>query len=278
MANYIKGKVVIITGSAGGFGLITAKKIAEMGGIPIISDLKSEKVDAAVKEIEQSGGKVFGMTCDVTQLEQMNSLVRATVKKFGRVDVLINNAGTMPLAFWEDHKIAYDAWNQCIDVNLKGTMNGVISVYDQMLEQGGGQVVFMSSIYGNFPVQGSAIYQATKVGIRYLANSLRTEAAGKIKVSTINPTGVFGTDLMGGVLNPEAGSGMHGLNWPLNLERGKQRTDGTLPPEASDVNDIQYMRITPEELVDSIIHVINQPMGINISDITVRASNETYLL
>ena len=100
---------------------------------------------------------------------------------FGGVDILVNNAGTMPLAFYEDHAIASEAWDRCIDVNIKGVLNGIMAVYDTMIGQGQGHVVNLSSIYGNAGVAGSAVYSATKSAVNELSNSLRLESQGKLK-------------------------------------------------------------------------------------------------
>lgn len=278
MKNYVDGKVIIITGSAAGFGFATAKKLAALGGIPIISDLNEEAIKKAVAEIKADGGYAGGFKCDVTKYDDVKALVAYTVENFKKVDVLVNNAGTMPLAFWADHEKAMHPWETCIDVNLKGSMYGVAAVNDLMYKQGFGHVIFLASVMANYPVQGAAVYQATKIGVRYFANCLRIEAKGKIKVTTVNPTGVNSTNLMGTVVNLDAGRGCHGAENIENIERRRQRLAGELPPGASDLESVQNMTISADEMADSIVYCINQPLGVNISEITVRASNETYCI
>ncbi len=89
---------------------------------------------------------------------------------------MINNAGIMPLAFFSDHAEAHAAWLRCIDINIKGVLNGQVAAYDTMIEQGRGHIVNVSSIYGNFPVTGAAVYGATKAAVNFLSESLRVEA------------------------------------------------------------------------------------------------------
>src|SRR5580700_10816710 len=108
----------------------------------------------------------------------MTGLAALAVETYSAIDVLVNNAGIMPLAFFADHSAASEAWDRCIDVNLKGVLHGISAVYDQMIAQGRGHVVNISSIYGNAGVEGAGVYSATKAAVTALSDSLRVEAAG----------------------------------------------------------------------------------------------------
>src|SRR3990167_3590209 len=160
--------------------------------------------------VTEAGGTASAKKTDVTDLAAMKALVQHAVDRHGVIDVMINNAGIMPLAFFADHEAAVPAWSKCIDINIKGVMNGIVAAYDPMMAQGRGHVINISSIYGNYPVLGAAVYGATKSAVNFLSESLRVEAAGKIKVTIIKPTGVPGTGLGAGVLNPEAITGILG--------------------------------------------------------------------
>jgi NADP-dependent 3-hydroxy acid dehydrogenase YdfG len=208
----------------------------------------------------------------------MEQLAARAVDEFGAIDVMVNNAGTMPLAFFADHATAADAWDRCIDVNFRGVLNGIGAVHDQMISQGRGQVVVISSIYGNHAVAGSAVYSATKAAVNILADALRQESQGRIKVTVVRPTGVLGTGLGATVSNPAALSGIVGANEPAFMESVTRFYGGDLPAAQADPDDIAYWAITPEELVDQIVYTIDQPWGISIGDITVRASGEHYVL
>jgi NADP-dependent 3-hydroxy acid dehydrogenase YdfG len=183
----------------------------------------------------------------------------------------------MPLAYFADHEQAWQQWHRVIDINIKGVVNGISAVYDQMIGQGRGHVVNISSIYGNAGVAGSGVYSATKAAVAVLSDSLRNEAKGKIKVTTVKPTGVLGTNLGSGVVNGAAIMGIVGSRGESYLQSMTAFANGTLAAEQTDVDSVQYWLITPEDLAEAVVHVIDQPWGISISDITVRASGEDYI-
>jgi NADP-dependent 3-hydroxy acid dehydrogenase YdfG len=157
-------------------------------------------------------------------------------------------------------------------------MNGSVAVYDQMMAQGRGHLINLSSIYGNHPVVGSAVYGATKAAVNYFSESLRVETRGKIKVTIIKPTGVNTTGLGGTVVNATAGIGIMGQNAAEALGDYAQMRDGTIAPEKLDAESIAYSQLGPEHIADAIIHAINQPWGVSIGDITVRAAADAYIL
>jgi NADP-dependent 3-hydroxy acid dehydrogenase YdfG len=146
-----------------------------------------------------------------------------------------------------------------------------------MIDQGRGQVVNISSIYGNAGLEGAGVYSATKAAVDAISNSLRVEAQGRIKVTTVKPTGILGTNLASWVVNDEAIVGLvgqKGLQFAENIRNVQQ---GALRPEQMDVNSVEYWLITPEDLVNAVVHVIDQPWGINLGEVTVRASGENYV-
>ena len=278
MRNYVKDKVIIVTGAASGFGRLVSEKTAGLGGKLVCADVNAEQLDTVTANIASSGGVAEGFVADVTQLDQMTALAQLATQRFGRIDVLVNNAGIMPLAFYADHAQATEAWNRCIDINIKGVLNGILAVHDAMIAQGRGHIVNLSSIYGNFPVVGAGVYGATKAAVNFLSESLRMESQGKIKVTIVKPTGVPGTALGAGIVNQAAIVGILGHNAPRYLQTMQAHAAGELPPEYSDSNHIEYCALEPELLADQIVYAINQPWGVSIGDITVRASGEGYIL
>ena len=217
---------------------------------------------------------------DVTDRADVFGLADFAVESFGAIDVMVNNAGVMPLAFYADHAQAADAWDRCIDINFRGVLNGIMAVHDQMIAQGRGQVVNISSIYGNTPLAGSAVYTATKAAVNVLSETLRIESQGKIKVTVVKPTGVPGTNLGSGIVNGDAMIGILGQNAASFGEKAAVAWGPDDTPEKAamtDPEDIRYWAIAPEELADQVVYVIDQPWGISISDITVRASGDQYL-
>ncbi len=277
--NYVEGKVIVITGAGGGFGRILAEMTAAMGAKVVATDVDGAAATATADAVAAAGGDALACRADVTRRADLDDVVRAAVDRWGRVDVLVNNAGVMPLAFFSDHAAAAEAWDRAIDINVKGVVNGICAVYDQMIQQGRGHVVNLSSIYGNAGVAGSGVYSATKAAVRVLSDSLRVEAQGKIKVTVVRPTGVMGTGLAAGVVNQGAIVGLTGQHTAQFGERVQRLVSGAgLHPEETDVDDVRYWAITPEDLVRQIVYAIDQPWGVTINDITVRATGEDYVL
>ncbi|MEO8816285.1 MAG: SDR family oxidoreductase [Mycobacterium sp.] len=277
MSQHLQGKVVVVTGAGSGFGKLIAEKCAAGGARVVGVDIDSANLAAVFDKIRADGFAGTHRAADVTEMDQMKAVVQHAIATFGAVDVLVNNAGVMPLAYFADHESAWQKWHRAIDINIKGVVNGISAVYDQMIEQGRGHVVNISSIYGNAGVEGSGVYSATKAAVTVLSDSLRTEAKGKIKVTTVKPTGVFGTNLASGVVNGAAVMGIVGQRAGSFTEAMTAFGTGTLPAEQADVDSVKYWLITPDDLADAVVHVIDQPWGISISDITVRASGEDYI-
>jgi NADP-dependent 3-hydroxy acid dehydrogenase YdfG len=280
MSDHVSGKVIVVTGAASGFGRLVAEKVAARGARVVVADIDAEGAEAVAVAIRTAGGEAIHRGTDVTDRVEMAGLAALAVDTYAAIDVLVNNAGIMPLAFFSDHAAAAEAWDRCIDVNLKGVLHGITAVYDQMMAQGHGHIVNISSIYGNVPVVGSAVYSATKAAVNVMSESLRAESQGRIKVTVVRPTGVPGTGLGGSIVNGEAVVGLVGQNMDLFVERASAIFGGG-PPEAkaafTDPEKITYWAISPDELASQVVYVIDQPWGVSISDITVRASGEQYL-
>lgn len=273
--NYVEGKVIIITGASSGFGKLTAKRAAEMGGKIVLAARSEEKLKETVAEIKAAGGEATYIVTDVAKKDDVFAMAKFAVDTYGRIDVLVNNAGTMPLAFFSEHEQALDKWEQCIDISIKGTIFGISAVYDQMIKQGQGQVINVSSIYANFPVAGAGVYQVAKMGVQYLAESLRSECQGKIKVTTIKPTGFMKTNLSSSVVDQMAM--MPAVAGPLEI-LSNWVEEAPLRPDFHDINSMTYNDPDPQVLADNIIYAINQPWGVSIGDLTVRASGESFVI
>lgn len=273
--NYVEGKVIIITGASSGFGKLTAKRAAEMGGKIVLAARSEEKLKETVAEIKAAGGEASYIVTDVAKKDDVFAMAKFAVDTYDRIDVLVNNAGTMPLAFFSEHEQALDKWEQCIDISIKGTIFGISAVYDQMIKQGQGQVINVSSIYANFPVAGAGVYQVAKMGVQYLAESLRSECQGKIKVTTIKPTGFMKTNLSSSVVDQMAM--MPAVAGPLEI-LSNWVEEAPLRPDFHDINSMTYNDPDPQVLADNIIYAINQPWGVSIGDLTVRASGESFVI
>ena len=278
MTDHVTGKSIVITGAGGGFGRLVALKTAARGAKVTLGDINLAAAEAVAAEIRANGGAAQAVAVDVTKLAETKALVGKAIEAFGRIDVMINNAGIMPLAFISDHEAAYGAWERCIDVNIKGVLNGMIAAHDPMIAAGRGHVINLSSIYGNFPVTGAAVYGASKSAVNFLSESFRVEARGKIKVTIVKPTGVPATGLSGTIINPAAAVGIVAQN---ALEFGEMAAGieaGTFPAERLDPANIDYASLAPEHIADAVVHVIDQPWGVSIGDITIRAAGDHFIL
>lgn len=194
MENYIKDKVVIITGASSGMGEAAAKHLAELGATVVLGARRTEKIEKLAKDIQETGGKALSVTVDTTNLEQVKNLVDTAVQQFGRVDVIINNAGIMPLSPMDRINVA--EWNTMIDVNIKGVLNGIAAVLPYMKEQKFGQIINTSSVAGHKVFNGSAVYSATKYAVRALTEGLRMEVKQYNIRTTIVCPGAVKTELL----------------------------------------------------------------------------------
>jgi len=200
MSDNITGKVLVITGASSGMGAATARDLAALGAKVVLGARRADRLKALVKEITEAGGEAIAVPTDVTKLEDVQELVDTAKKTFGRVDVLFNNAGLMPLSPLESLRI--DEWDQMIDVNMKGTLYGIAAALPYMKEQKSGQVINVSSVYGHIVVATGAVYCATKHAVRAISEGLRQEVKDyNIRVTTISP-GAVSTELTSHITEP----------------------------------------------------------------------------
>ena len=183
MSKYLADKVIVVTGAGSGFGKLIAQKCAAGGAKVVGIDVSDESLSTVFEDIRAAGMEGVAQVADVTNLPQVKAAVQNAIDMYGAIDVIVNNAGVMPLAYFADHERAWEKWHKAIDINIKGVVNGIAAVYDQMIAQGRGHVVNISSIYGNAGVEGAGVYSATKAAVTALSDSLRVESAGKIKVA-----------------------------------------------------------------------------------------------
>ena len=278
MSNYIDGKSIIVTGAGSGFGRLVSEKAAALGANITCVDINAEGLEETLSSINETNGAAQSVTADVTLAKDMKRAAARAIEAYGQVDVLLNNAGIMPLALYADHEKAIDKWHQCLDVNIKGVVNGIACVFDHMMARGEGHVINMSSIFGNYPVAGSNVYGATKAAVNFLSESLRVEAHGNIKVTIVKPTGVLTTGLVGGIVNPEAAVGITGHNGESHGALMSKIMDGSSDPDRLSSDSPKYMNLDPGYVADQIIYAMNQPKGVSVGDITIRATGDHYIL
>jgi NADP-dependent 3-hydroxy acid dehydrogenase YdfG len=185
----IQGKVVLITGGGTGIGAETARVLASKGAKVAVAGRRQDKLDDVVKAIVERGGEAAAYALDVTDKAQVASVVERVVARFGRLDVLINNAGVMPIRPMAE--VNTEEWDAMIDVNIKGTLYGIAAALPRFLAQESGHVVNLSSIAGRKVfAPGGTVYSATKFAVSALSEGLRQEVGPKVRVTSIAPGAV----------------------------------------------------------------------------------------
>jgi NADP-dependent 3-hydroxy acid dehydrogenase YdfG len=235
----IRDKVVLITGASSGIGQASAELLAEQGARVVLGARRVSRLEAQVAAIVAGGGRAELRALDVTRLEEMLAFVAFAREAFGRVDVLINNAGVMPLSPLAAGKV--DEWNHMIDVNVRGVLHGIHAVLPVMLEQGSGQIINLASIGAHAVSPTAAVYCATKFAVRAISDGLRQET-DKIRVTVISP-GVTESELADSISDDSARSAMRSF---------------------------RRIAIPARAIARSIAYAIEQPADVDVSEIIVR--------
>lgn len=183
-------KTAIITGASSGIGQATAKELAAKGYYVLLAARREDRLIELKKEIEAAGGMADYRVTDVTSADEMKALVAAGLEKTGKIDVLVNNAGLMPLSFM--NKLKVDEWDKMVDVNIKGVLYGIAAVLPVMEKQKFGHILNVSSVAGHTISKGSAVYSGTKFAVRAISEGLRQEIdpSHEIRVTIISPGAV----------------------------------------------------------------------------------------
>ncbi len=241
MGNNIEGKVVIITGASSGIGEAVAKHLTSKGAKVSLAARRKEKLDQIVQDIEQAGGSARAFITDVTKKEDVDALVKNTVEAFGRVDVIFNNAGLMPLSQLEN--LHYEEWEKMIDTNIKGVLYGIGAVLPVFKEQKSGHFINVSSVAGHRVGPGAAVYSATKFAVRAISEGLRQE----VKPYNIRTT----------IISPGA----------IKTELPDTITDNKIKEVMQPVLDIA---ISPDSIARAVAYVIEQPEEFDVNEIILR--------
>jgi NADP-dependent 3-hydroxy acid dehydrogenase YdfG len=232
-------KVILITGASSGIGEATARLLAQKGLRVVLGARRTDRLEAIAAEIRNTGGIAEYHALDVTSLDEMQSFIEFAKDKFGRVDVVVNNAGLMPLAKLEVLKI--DEWNRMIDVNIRGVLHGIAAALPLFRQQQSGQFVNLSSIGGHNVYPKSAVYCATKFAVWAISEGLRQESTD-IRVTVISP-GVTQTELASTTTDAEAAQWLEGFR------------EAVIPADA---------------IARAIAFAIEQPADVDVNEIVVR--------
>jgi NADP-dependent 3-hydroxy acid dehydrogenase YdfG len=215
----IKDKVVVITGASSGIGEATAVMLAERGAKVVLGARGLNRLEALARRIEATGGEVTYAQTDVRRREELTSLVSLALDRYGQLDVLISNAGIMPVSPLDDLRV--EDWENMIDINVKGVLYGIAAALPVFRKQGFGHFVNTASTAGHKTVPNQSVYSATKFAVRAISEGLRMEAGEKLRVTIISP-GFVNTNFAEGVTNPEV---------KTQLENARDKF--ALPPEAN---------------------------------------------
>jgi NADP-dependent 3-hydroxy acid dehydrogenase YdfG len=235
----IEDKVVLITGASSGIGAAVALELASAGARIVIGARRLDRLEALASEIRAAGGTVLACALDVTSRVDMEAFVAAALAEFGRIDVLVNNAGLMPLSPMASLKV--DEWDRMIDVNIKGVLYGIAAVLPVMNQQQTGQIINVSSIGGLAVSPTAAVYCATKYAVRAISDGLRQENR-KLRVTCVYP-GVVESELAETITDPIAAEAMRSY---------------------------RSIALKPDAIARAIRHVIGQPADVDTSEIVVR--------
>ena len=246
MENNIEDKVVVITGASSGMGEATAIMIAERGAKVVLGARGLNRLRALARRIEATGGEVAYAQTDVRRREELTSLVSLALDRYGQLDVLINNAGVMPVSPLDDLRV--EDWENMIDINVKGVLYGIAAALPVFRKQGFGHFVNTASTAGHKTVPNQSVYSATKFAVRAISEGLRMEAGEKLRVTIISP-GFVNTSFAEGVTNPEV---------KTQLENARDKF--ALPPEA---------------IARAIVFAIEQPSDVDVNEIIVRPTAQT---
>ncbi|WP_030622296.1 SDR family oxidoreductase [Streptomyces sclerotialus] len=233
-------KVVAVTGASSGIGEATARRLAADGHRLFLGARRAERLEALVKEITTADGTAAFRRLDVTDAADVRDFVSAARERYGRVDVVVNNAGVMPLSPLEALRV--DEWNRMIDVNVRGVLNGIAAALPSMRAQGGGHFVNIASVGAYEVSPTAAVYCATKFAVRAISEGLRQESAGDIRVTLVSP-GVTESELADGISDPVAGEAM------------KTYRAVALPAAA---------------IAEAIAYAVSQPPQVDVNEIVVR--------
>jgi NADP-dependent 3-hydroxy acid dehydrogenase YdfG len=239
-------KIIAITGASSGIGEASARLLAKSGAKLVLGARRHEQLTTIAREIEADGGVAVPVALDVTSRDSMEAFVEQARSHFGRIDVLVNNAGVMLLAPLSDLRTS--EWDRMIDVNIRGVLNGIAAALPHMKAQDSGHFVIVGSIAGRQVQQVNGVYAATKYAVRAIADNLRLEGGQTIRSTLISP-GAVATELFDKILHPEI------------QQMAKSRIEAALPVEA---------------VAQAIGYAIAQPPGVDINEIILRPMVHKY--
>jgi NADP-dependent 3-hydroxy acid dehydrogenase YdfG len=242
----IKGKVIAITGASSGIGEATARLLASQGAKVVLGARRTDRLEKIAGDINACGGRAEFRALDVTDRKDVQDFIDFAVNRFDRVDVLVNNAGVMPLSKLEALKV--DEWDRMIDVNIRGVLHGIAATLPLMQRQRAGQIINIASIGAYAVSPTAAVYCATKYAVRAISEGLRQEVGGDIRVTVIAP----------GVTESE-------LAESISDEGGR-----------AEMKEFRKIAISADAIARAITYAIEQPADVDVSELIVRPTASPF--
>ncbi|AYF86397.1 SDR family oxidoreductase [Pseudomonas sp. DY-1] len=242
----IEGKVIAITGASSGIGEATARLLASHGAKVVLGARRTDRLEMIAGDICAAGGSAKFRALDVTDRKDVQDFIDFAVAQFGQVDVLVNNAGVMPLSKLEALKV--DEWDRMIDVNIRGVLHGIAATLPLMQRQRAGQIINIASIGAYAVSPTAAVYCATKYAVRAISEGLRQEVGGDIRVTVIAP----------GVTESE-------LAESISDEGGR-----------AEMNEFRKIAIPADAIARAIAYAVEQPAEVDVSELIVRPTASPF--
>ncbi|MRT05475.1 SDR family oxidoreductase [Ewingella americana] len=246
MNNNIKDKVIVITGASSGLGLAAARRLAQQGACLVLGARRIERLQQLADELNGEGHRAIAVEADVTHLDDVKRLVDSAVQTFGRVDVMVNNAGLMPISALERLKV--EDWERTIDVNIKGVLYGIAAALPHMQRQMSGHFVNVASVAGHKIMPNGTVYSASKFAVRALSEGLRQEVKPWNIRTTILSPGAVDTELPASITEADVAKGMQGF--------------------------YQSTAISADSFARAIIFAIEQPEDMDVNEIVFRPTRQ----
>ncbi|TFV55708.1 SDR family oxidoreductase [Mycobacterium sp. PS03-16] len=237
-------KIILVTGASSGIGEATAAHLAAEGHHVIAGARREDRLRELATRVREAGGSIETRRLDVTDRADVAAFVDAAVAAHGRVDVLVNNAGVMPLSRLD--ALLIDQWDNMIDVNVRGLLHGIAAVLPHFQRQGGGHVITVASIGAHEVVPTGAVYCATKYAAWAITEGLRLEADPSIRVTTVSP-GVVESELAETITDPTAAAAMR---------------------------DYRAAAISPDAIARAIAYAIGEPADVDVNEVIVRPARQ----
>lgn len=241
----VEEKVVVITGASSGIGEATGRLLAQRGARVVLGARRTDRLESICGDIRAAGGVADMHPLDVTRRDSVDDTLKFAKATYGRVDVMVNNAGIMPLSPLSQLKV--DEWERMVDVNIKGVLYGIAAALPLFIQQGTGHFVNVSSIAGLIVFPGSAVYSGTKFAVRAISEGLRMENIPGVRSTVICP-GIVSTELANSITDKEMARNI------------RQRSDA--------------FAITPEAIARAVAFAIDQPGDVDVNEIVVRPTKQ----